>query len=574
MNRADQGKSLLILGCSDRKIAHGGQAQLPAFEMYDGPYYRVIRKFLREYRWPDSLAVSVLSAEHRLFGALKDIAFYDRRMTRDTASAMSDAAALALDRWTDAGSYACVYTAVGKDYMPALQLGLDLARNRGLRVESIPGGIGMKQKAIKDVLLGQGADSRKKRKVELKPLGRPRYFLPDWDDLIDPDFDFKLDRFSDPVKRNRNDQHCNRLMRSTPMCDGILVSLAQRRTSKGALRRLDGSEPGSLRPTDLRDHFGLNGAQLLFGDCGAFSYAAEDYPTLSIRQAVALYELYDFDFGTSVDHIPIKALPESERQRRVKMTCDNAEEFIELWRSRGRLFTPVGAVQGTSASEYAANVKMYYMIGYRHMAIGGLVPLSDAAILEIVRDCVDAANSLPQRPWLHLFGVYRPNLQAEFAALGVDSFDSATYFRKAWLRSDRNYIGANGQWYTALRVPMTDDPRTRKRLEQSGADIEEMRRKEGYALKTLDAYGRGEAGLEDALTAVLDYDERLLRANDVKSMRDSYKRTLEDKPWQDCGCEFCQKLGIQVLIFRGGNRNRRRGAHNTAALYANIGKTK
>ena len=73
---------------------------------------------------------------------------------------------------------------------------------------------------------------------------------------------------------------------------------------------------------------------------------------------------------------------------------------------------------------------------------------------------------------------------------------------------------------------------------------------------------------------MLDYDRMLLRASEVKSMRYSYKRTLEDKPWQGCGCEFCQELGIQVLIFRGGNRNRRRGAHNTAALYANIGKTK
>ena len=95
-----------------------------------------------------------------------------------------------------------------------------------------------------------------------------------------------------------------------------------------------------------------------------------------------------------------------------------------------------------------------------------------------------------------------------------------------------------------------------------------------HLLETLDKYGKCEAGLEEALTAVLDCDERRLRASDVKSMRDSYKRTLEDKPWQNCGCEFCQKLGIQVLIFRGDNRNRRRGAHNTAALYANIGKTK
>ena len=52
-------------------------------------------------------------------------------------------------------------------------------------------------------------------------------------------------------------------------------------------------------------------------------------------------------------------------------------------------------------------------------------------------------------------------------------------------------------------------------------------------------------------------------------MRERYRRTLEAKPWQDCDCPFCRKLGIQILIFRGGNRNKRRGAHNTAKLYRN-----
>ena len=44
-------KRLLILGCADRKRDSGGL--LPALDRYDGPAYRVIRTFLREYQWPE-----------------------------------------------------------------------------------------------------------------------------------------------------------------------------------------------------------------------------------------------------------------------------------------------------------------------------------------------------------------------------------------------------------------------------------------------------------------------------------------------------------------------------------------
>ena len=55
-------------------------------------------------------------------------------------------------------------------------------------------------------------------------------------------------------------------------------------------------------------------------------------------------------------------------------------------------------------------------------------------------------------------------------------------------------------------------------------------------------------------------------------MREKYLRTLEDRPWKKCDCPFCQQLGIQILIFRGANRNKRRGAHNTLMLYSRIGQ--
>lgn len=37
---------------------------------------------------------------------------------------------------------------------------------------------------------------------------------------------------------------------------------------------------------------------------------------------------------------------------------------------------------------------------------------------------------------------------------------------------------------------------------------------------------------------------------------------LTDRPWKHCPCEICRRLGVHVIIFRGAERNRRRGFHN------------
>lgn len=46
-----------------------------------------------------------------------------------------------------------------------------------------------------------------------------------------------------------------------------------------------------------------------------------------------------------------------------------------------------------------------------------------------------------------------------------------------------------------------------------------------------------------------------------------YRELLGDRPWEDCQCSICQKHGIEVGVFRGNNRNRRRGFHNTRQFY-------
>ena len=467
---------------------------------------------------------------------------------------------------------------LGKDYLPALQPALERI---SIESEIFQGGIGQKQSRVKSFLADSSSLPRKKVEVE-GGIGKCYYFLPDWDDLLDPDFDFETDLFSGPTRTDRNDEHCSRLMKPKKMSDGILVSLAQQGTQKGPLRRIEGTEVNSLSPLPLRRHFGLSDDQHLFGDCGAFSYMHEEYPTISVENAVALYESYGFDFGASVDHMPVRKISENgksrelsddERQTRVDITRKNADSFIQSARQRKVTFNPVGTIQALSAEQYAQTVREYYDFGYRHIAIGGLVPKPDKEIEAIVQAVVEAATELNQRPWIHLFGIFRPKLQDLFRQLRIDSFDSASYFRKAWLRSDQNYLSADGDWYAAIRVPMTRDGRTRKRLQSMNADIEELKREESDVLRLLCQYDRDEVGINEVLDAVLSYDRQLARSSDTQPMQAKYRRTLEDRPWRKCNCSFCKNLGIHVLIFRGANRNKRRGAHNTLMLYGRLNST-
>ena len=563
---------LLILGCADRKRDSDGL--LPALHRYDGPAYRVVRTFLRDHQWPEDVSIAVLSAEYGLFGILKGIRNYDKRMDSATARASAAECTKTLGKWST--YHRSVHVSMGKDYMPAIRPGLETL---GLEQQVFAGGIGHKLHQIKTFL----TDTSSPRRINANlagGTGRYTYFLPDWDDLLDPEFDFDGDSFSGASRSQRNDKHCSVLMHPSRMSDGILVSLAQQRSQKGPLRQLEGTESTALSPPQLRKHFGLSSDQYLFGDCGAFSYLNETAPTISVDQAIALYESYGFDFGASVDHIPVTVvttngqrveLSDRERQERVTITHKNAHSFIESATKRKASFTPVGTIQALTPDDYAHSVRDYYEFGYRHLAIGGLVPQRDAGIEETVKAVMQAADELPERPWVHLFGIYRPKLQALFRELKVDSFDSASYFRKAWLRSDQNYLAPDGQWYAALRVPMTTDGRTRRRLKTMDVDIDELQVQEREVLKLLSLYDSDQVSITDVLDAVLDYDRHLARSSETDSMRLKYQRTLLNRPWRSCHCGFCESLGIHILIFRGANRNKRRGAHNTLMLY---GETK
>ena len=564
-------RKLLILGCSETKRSADGP--LPALDRYDGPAYRVVRKFLRERRWPTDLSVAVLSAEHGLFGIFKNIEDYSRRMDSETARMQAPGCTRILESWIE--HHQSYHISLGQQYLPALKPAID---KLALKPNLFEGAIGHKLRQVKYLLSTSDSTARNIPQLEAG-AGKYRYFLPDWDDVLDPAFDFEADAFSAPTRSQRDDEHCALLAKPQRLSDGMLLSLAQCEIQKGLLKRPQGTGIDSLAPPPIREHFGLEDDQYLFGDCGAFSYVDSEEPILSVDRAVALYESYGFDFGAAVDHIPMEKivrqgevheLSKSERLKRIEITKTNAADFIASVQRRKAKFLPVAILHGLDPEGYSGLVQYYFDLGYRHMAIGGLVPRSDAQVAAIATAVMNRVDNLSERPWVHLFGIYRPKLQQLFRSIRVDSFDSATYFRKAWLRSDQNYLGADGEWYAAIRVPMTTDGRTLRKLERSEADIEQLRGEESAVLSLLSKYGRQEANIDEVLDAILGYDSHLARNSETGSMRAKYRRTLEKRPWEACDCNFCVDIGIHMLIFRGANRNRRRGAHNTLRLYQSL----
>ena len=77
----------------------------------------------------------------------------------------------------------------------------------------------------------------------------------------------------------------------------------------------------------------------------------------------------------------------------------------------------------------------------------------------------------------------------------------------------------------------------------------------------------------DETHVVSDYDRVWTIVRDYATWIDDddllqeYQETLRGRPWEKCDCPICREHSIEVCIFRGNDRNRRRGFHNTRRFY-------
>jgi hypothetical protein len=393
-----------------------------------------------------------------------------------------------------------------------------------------------------------------------------KFYFPDSQDMISPTYDFVHDEYSPYRVRQRDDQYAHEVLTPLPY-DGILVSKAIVDGSVRGAGKYTGAQRERLYRFGVRKFFRLPDCIDTLGDCGAFNYASEDLPPYTVDEVLDFYERCGFDAGVSVDHVIFgyaaaadDATADPAWVQRREISLQYAEDFLRACRRRRSRIEPVGAAQGWSPASYADSVHRLQQMGYRRIALGGMVPLKSDDILACLRQIASTGG---HRPQLHLLGITRVRDMAQFAALGVTSFDSTSPFRQAFMDDRDNYHTATGS-YVAVRVPQVDaNPVLKRRILAGHVSQRDAIAAERRCLQLLRCYDRGDVDLGEVVAALGSY-ERVLGAK--TSYLSDYTRTLADCPWADCPCSLCNKHGIEIVIFRGTERNKRRGFHNLAVF--------
>jgi hypothetical protein len=413
-----------------------------------------------------------------------------------------------------------------------------------------------------------------------------RFFFPDAHELVDPDYDFA--RKHDPPRGvgQQDGRYAHELLDPAPY-DGILLSrgVIQGRGSDADGRFRDAkyklSEQQRLFRVGAREFFRAGKRPLLFmGDCGAFSYRAEPEPPYTVDGVIGYYDACRVDWGVSVDHVILGYDPQLDAglfgtgaapedwAKRQEITISLAAEFLRKVRAGRYTFEPVGAAQGWSPKSYARCVAELQKMGYRRVALGGMVALKSAEVLDVLAGV--AAVRRPETE-LHLLGLNRTDHVAAFREYGVTSIDSTSPLTQAF-KDDRDNYYTPTRTYSAVRVRIADPKVTRelRQLMASGklAQTEALRLEE-EAWAALLGYAAGRVSLDDAVAAVLRY-EAPFDTHAGNAAR--YRETLADRPWEKCGCAICAALGIHCVLFRGAERNRRRGFHNLYVTYRELQK--
>jgi len=410
-----------------------------------------------------------------------------------------------------------------------------------------------------------------------------KFFLPYWEDWVHSDFDPLTDTYSGGFE---NAVFAHEIFKPPPY-DGILVSLGM---FEFKLKLLKVNGRATIRGySSIRDYLRLEELPQIsvMGDCGAFTYVNGKKPLLSVDEAVRIYSELSFDCGISVDHIcsdwitvseeeldsfsylevkrtqrGIKIrLSEEELEFRRRLSLENGEEFLK----KASGFHPVGAAQGYSISSYVDSIGSLIEMGYDFVAVGGLVPRRSDFISELLLEI--SKKGLLRKAKFHLLGVLREELLPLMNELGIYSFDSASYLRKAWLKAVSNYYGVDGKWYSSIRIPDSKNRRLLKRIREFPQNLERLERR---ILKGLRDYDRGDLkDYSELLEEIISYDRLFLRNEfNEERYRELYGELLESKIWKRCSCPVCRQLGIDIVIFRGSNRNKRRGFHNIHLFYS------
>lgn len=399
-----------------------------------------------------------------------------------------------------------------------------------------------------------------------------QFFFPDSQDLVDPSFDFNTEKRSDTRIRQRDDLYAHEVFKKPPY-DGMLVSKAIVEGTGSGTGKYTLGQQRRFAVEGVKEFLRLPPGMKVIGDCGAFTYVKEPVPPVTVDEVVRFYQDAGFDYGASIDHIILQYNPDwdftlpglecvpQECIDRQELTIELARSFMKSCRQGKVSFEPIGIVQGWSPKSYSKAFSALQKMGYKYIAIGGLVPLKSREIIEILEPI---SPKLQTDVRLHLFGVSRLDHVKEFSRHGVVSFDSTSPLTQAFKEDKENYYGEDRK-YAAIRVPQVDiNVNLKNRIASGQVKQADAFRLERECLEALQLFDRRRFPRPQLIELLIEY-QSLFGA--TRNYASEYEATLRDHPWKNCKCTVCKTLGINVVIFRGAERNRRRGFHNVYVTY-------
>jgi len=402
-----------------------------------------------------------------------------------------------------------------------------------------------------------------------------KFFFADSLDTVDPSYNFMSEVSSASRNRQSGDVFPHEVLGYSPY-DGMLISRSTvfgGRYAQGQRLRLfrEGAReflrfPAKGHPSgDPYDY-------PIMGDCGSFSYRHLRLPPIDVDDVLEFYRVCGFTHGVSPDHVILekntswddaRRLPSTVSER-AEYTLQSAKDFLRLCLEKNLDLIPVGVVQSWSVQSAAKFAKKIVAFGYSYIGLGGL---ASRPTQEIYDTLAEVRSSIPSHVKIHIFGFSRIDQLDSFRGLSITSFDSTSPLLKAFKDDKYNYYSPDGRHYLAIKIPPLHEHSIRKRIQSGDIDGTRAVELERRSLESIRAYGGNECDVDETLRHIEAYATLLSLRNDNS---EQYRRTLTDRPWERCQCRVCRDSGIETVIFRGLNRNKRRGYHNLHVFYSKL----
>ncbi len=400
-----------------------------------------------------------------------------------------------------------------------------------------------------------------------------KFFYADSLDTVDPLYDFAKDKSRPDRNRQEGDVFPHELL-DTPPYDGLLISRAiiegrGARYTQGQRLRLEREGVRAF----VRFPSGKCGGNPhdfpIMGDCGSFSCRLDLESHIDVGDLVDFYHRCGFTYGVSPDQIIMSKNSSwdksNERPRnvnqRAQYTLENAHEFLKISRRRRVNFIPIGVIQSWSRASAVRFACKLAGFGYEYLGLGGMAGRPTREIYDTV---AEIRSQIPEAIGLHVFGFCRFDRLEDFQGLGITSFDSTSPMLKAIKDGRYNYFLEDGSRYLAIKVPQLSETRTKRNIQSGSLKFERTWFLENECMRLLRGLENKKNPVEEAVDALVAYANYLQIG---PCNRKEYLRTLTEKPWEQCSCAVCTAIGMDVVIYRGLNRNRRRGFHNLQAFY-------